>query len=58
MTTPSTCVQFKPNSKDFALDTVSPGWRTLELFKDGSIETKVERLRNGKFIPDFNAGGY
>ncbi|EGU48828.1 cyclic 3',5'-adenosine monophosphate phosphodiesterase [Vibrio ichthyoenteri ATCC 700023] len=24
--TPSTCVQFKPNSDDFALDTCSPGW--------------------------------
>ncbi|NMS52224.1 3',5'-cyclic-AMP phosphodiesterase, partial [Vibrio parahaemolyticus] len=25
MATPSTCVQFKPNSDDFALDTTSPG---------------------------------
>ena len=58
MTTPSTCVQFKPNSKDFLLDTLTPGWRTLELFDDGSLETKVGRLRNGQFIPDFSAGGY
>ncbi|MDV7104534.1 3',5'-cyclic-AMP phosphodiesterase [Vibrio sp. TH_r3] len=58
MTTPSTCVQFKPNSKDFALDTVSPGWRVLQLFPDGKIETKVQRLANGKFTPDFTAGGY
>lgn len=58
MTTPSTCVQFKPNSKDFSLDSVSPGWRTLELFNDGTLETNVGRLNNGQFIPDFSAGGY
>jgi len=58
MTTPSTCVQFTPNSKDFSLDSLSPGWRTLELFNDGTFETHVERLKNGQFIPDFNAGGY
>ena len=58
MTTPSTCVQFKPNSKDFSLDSRSPGWRTIELFEDGRLETKIGRLKNGQFIPDFGAGGY
>jgi len=58
MATPSTCVQFKPNSDDFALDTLSPGWRELELKSDGTIETKVKRLSCGGFSPDFNAEGY
>lgn len=56
--TPSTCVQFKPESDDFALDLLSPGWREFCLFDDGSIETQVQRLENGKFLPDFYASGY
>ncbi len=44
--TPSTCFQFKPNTQEFALDDKSAGFRTLNLFSDGSIETWVERLLN------------
>ncbi len=58
MATPSTCVQFKPNSDDFALDTRSPGWRELELKRDGQVETLVKRLPQGSFQPDFNSAGY
>jgi len=58
MATPSTCVQFKPNSNDFALDKMSPGWRELELHRDGSVTTEVKRLPHGMFQPDFNANGY
>jgi Icc protein len=58
MATPSTCVQFKPDSQDFALDATSPGWRTLELFDDGSFDTEVHRLEGCQFLPDFSAGGY
>lgn len=58
MATPSTCVQFKPNSDDFALDTLSPGWRELELHKDGLVTTDVKRLPAGSFQPDFNSAGY
>ncbi|WP_375751404.1 3',5'-cyclic-AMP phosphodiesterase [Vibrio sp. HN007] len=58
MATPSTCVQFKPDSQDFALDAKEPGWRTLELKSDGTIETRVHRLKGSDFLPDFNAGGY
>lgn len=58
ITTPSTCVQFKPDSHDFALDALSPGWRKLELFDDGRLETQVFRLPNGQFSPDFSSGGY
>ena len=58
MATPSTCVQFKPNSDDFALDTLSPGWRELVLYVGGELETKVERLPAGSFQPDFSSSGY
>lgn len=58
MATPSTCVQFKPDSDDFALDTLSPGWRELELAADGSIQTVVKRLPKGCFQPDFSSAGY
>ncbi|WP_117235731.1 3',5'-cyclic-AMP phosphodiesterase [Vibrio maerlii] len=56
--TPSTCVQFKPNSDDFALDEQSPGWRELELYADGRLETKVGRLPGNQFMPDFESDGY
>ncbi|HHF3038067.1 3',5'-cyclic-AMP phosphodiesterase [Vibrio diabolicus] len=58
MATPSTCVQFKPNSDDFALDTTSPGWRELQLHACGDITTQVGRLPDGQFQPDFSSNGY
>ncbi len=58
MTTPSTCVQFKPNSQDFALDELAPGWRSLSLLADGGIETEVHRLAVDSYKPDFQAAGY
>ncbi|OEF25499.1 3',5'-cyclic-AMP phosphodiesterase [Vibrio rumoiensis] len=57
-TSPSTCIQFKPNSSDFALDKVSPGWRSLTLKSDGSIATQLHRLTGEQFLPDFDAQGY
>ncbi|MGB2078304.1 MAG: 3',5'-cyclic-AMP phosphodiesterase [Vibrio sp.] len=58
MSTPSTCVQFKPNSNDFAVDHLSPGWRTFNLYPDGRFESKVERLPQGQFMPDLGSTGY
>lgn len=58
LTTPSTCIQFKPNSDEFALDRASPGWREIELHADGKIVTQVKRLGNGLFLPDFTSTGY
>lgn len=51
--TPSTCIQFAPNSDDFQLDGVSPGYRWLQLNDDGSIETGVERIE-GYIPPDLS----
>lgn len=41
---PSTCFQFKPNCKDFTLDTIAPGYRVLQLYPDGQMTTQVHRL--------------
>ncbi|MGR9086288.1 MAG: 3',5'-cyclic-AMP phosphodiesterase [Gammaproteobacteria bacterium] len=44
--TPSTCFQFTPESRDFSIDDAAPGYRTLKLYADGRIESKVSRLSN------------
>ncbi|HEY5739590.1 MAG TPA: 3',5'-cyclic-AMP phosphodiesterase [Gammaproteobacteria bacterium] len=44
MSTPSTCVQFMPGSREFAVDDQPPGYRYLVLGEDGAIETGVRRL--------------
>lgn len=56
--TPSTSIQFTPKSNDFALDSVGPGWRYLSFNPDGSIDTKVYRLKNNPFVPDTDVCGY
>lgn len=58
LATPSTCIQFKPDSADFALDQQAPGWRWLCLHPDGSISTEVRRLAQGRFLPDADSAGY
>lgn len=40
---PSTSVQFKQNSTMFALDNVPPGYRWLNLYEDGTLETGLVR---------------
>jgi Icc protein len=42
--TPSTCTQFKPASKEFALDTETAGYRMLDLYDNGKIDTTIVRL--------------
>lgn len=56
--TPSTCIQFKPVTEEFALDDINPGYRCLQLFADGNIETRVERVTDHKFDIDFHSIGY
>lgn len=58
LTTPSTCVQFKPHCNDFSVDTVAPGWRWLDLFDDGHVETGVQRITSQAFRPDIDSEGY
>jgi 3',5'-cyclic-AMP phosphodiesterase len=51
MSTPSTCMQFKPGSKTFALDTLAPGYREIELHANGRVVSSVRRIDD----TDFNA---
>ncbi|NJD08609.1 MAG: 3',5'-cyclic-AMP phosphodiesterase [Methylococcaceae bacterium] len=55
---PSTCFQFKPLSRDFALDPLPPGFRWLDLYPDGHLETAVERLVAVPSGLDLASGGY
>lgn len=41
---PSTCFQFKPQSERFSLDDASPGYRWINLYTDGSMDSGVVRL--------------
>ncbi len=45
LSSPSTCFQFKPKSKDFALDDTLPGYRYLYLHPQGEITTEVVRVK-------------
>jgi Icc protein len=42
---PSTCVQFKPASQDFAIDDRPPAYRVLILHADGRLDTFVEYVK-------------
>ena len=44
--TPSTCIQFKPNSTDFATDKHAPGYRVFQLHDNGRVTSKIIRLNN------------
>jgi Icc protein len=56
--TPSTCIQFKPNVNNFALDQINPGYRNFKLFEDGRIESKVYRVTGSNFEVDYSSSGY
>lgn len=55
---PSTCIQFKKNSDEFALEYLPPGYRWIDLYPDGHIQTAVSRVE--KYIGNFDpsAKGY
>lgn len=44
LATPSTAVQFQPESELLVVDDVPPGYRILELADDGSVQTRVIRV--------------
>ena len=58
MGSPSTCVQFKPQSGDFALDAMPPGYRWLRLHADGTIESDVARVSAVAAGLDLASAGY
>lgn len=58
MSTPSTCVQFEPDSEDFAVDKEAPGYRVLTLNPDGSVDSHVARVSDIEFEIDYTIKGY
>ncbi len=58
LASPSTCIQFQPQSVGFALDEAAPGYRWLDLRECGAIETGVARLVNYSATLDRHSGGY
>jgi Icc protein len=53
--TPSTCAQFLPGARDFAVDDLPPAYRLLTLFPDGQIATSVAWLASRQ-VPASVAG--
>lgn len=41
LATPSTCAQFRPGTDEFAIDSLPPAYRTLQLRADGTLSTEV-----------------
>ena len=58
LTTPSTCIQFAPQSHDFALDDKQPGYRRIVLQPNGQIETQVIRICDEENRPLLGSSGY
>ncbi|ELT94305.1 hypothetical protein CAPTEDRAFT_110119 [Capitella teleta] len=58
MATPSTCVQFAPESDKFLADTRQPGFRVLDLFPDGRIKSQIVRTSDKPMRIDLESKGY
>ena len=58
LSSPSTCAQFKPGSEEFCVDGLSPGYRWIECYADGKIETGVSRVEGFSFQVDYSVRGY
>lgn len=56
--TPSTCIQFKPLSHDFALEEIAPGYRCLHLKSNGEFTTQVHRISDFKQKINKEISGY
>lgn len=57
-TTPSTCFQFTPLQKHFAVDILPPGYRWINLYENGEIETGVVWIEDTAEVVDTNVEGY
>jgi len=58
LSTPSTCIQFKPKSDKFALDEEHPGYRYIRLKANGELETQVYRLSSSQRLSSSEVLGY
>ncbi|MNE85163.1 3',5'-cyclic adenosine monophosphate phosphodiesterase CpdA [compost metagenome] len=51
-------MQFAPQSADFCVDRLAPGYRWLRLLPDGTLETGVSRVTGIDFEIDYSVKGY
>ena len=58
ISTPATCVQFKPLSQEFSFDPIAPGYRCLHLKANGEFETFVHRLDHFNVTINEEISGY
>jgi Icc protein len=59
LSAPATSWQFAVQSYSFKLDTLMPGYRLIDLYKDGTLQTKVIRVDyDAAFVPDLSSKGY
>ena len=58
LASPSTCIQFAPQSDEFKVSEEKPGYRWLRLHADGQVETGVSRVEDFEVTLDFDSGGY
>lgn len=59
LSTPATSWQFTVKSQNFKLDTLMPGYRWINLYENGTIQTDVVRIdHNDMFIPNITSKGY
>ena len=56
--TPSTCFQFTSHSDTFDISELKPGYRWIDLYPNGQIETGVEHLSCDDHKADINCMGY
>jgi Icc protein len=56
--TPSTCFQFAFNSTEFAMDRTPPGYRTIDLYDDGSVVSTVRRIDTPLYELELDVAGY
>ncbi len=55
---PATCIQFKPNSDEFAVDSAMPGYRWFELHADGRFSTGISRVSGKTYAINYQSSGY
>lgn len=55
---PSTCFQFTPESPEFSVNDVAPGYRLIDLYADGRVESEVVRLPEPLVGLQMNRHGY
>jgi 3',5'-cyclic-AMP phosphodiesterase len=58
LTTPSTCIQFKPHSSKFTPDSIYPGYRWFNLLPNGQFRTEIRRVQPAEWLPEIKSGGY